>query len=68
VAGDLTVVGFDVVPEFGSFIPPLTPSDRTATPWLSGHWIELEQTGFAQLAGQPGAIGSAHPRPLVPIR
>jgi hypothetical protein len=30
--------------------------------------LELEQAGLAQLAGQPGAIGSAHPRPLVPIR
>jgi DNA-binding LacI/PurR family transcriptional regulator len=37
VAGDLTVVGFDDVPEIGSFIPPLTLSDRTATPWVSGH-------------------------------
>jgi membrane protease YdiL (CAAX protease family) len=28
----------------------------------------LEQTGLAQLAGQPGAVGSAHPRPPVPLR
>ena len=37
MAGDLTVVSFDDVPEIGSFIPSLTPFDRTATPWLSGH-------------------------------
>ena len=37
VAGDLSVVGFDDVPETRSFIPPPTPSDRTATPWPSGH-------------------------------
>jgi DNA-binding LacI/PurR family transcriptional regulator len=37
VAGDLSVVGFDDVPEIRSSIAPLTPSDRTATPWPSGH-------------------------------
>jgi hypothetical protein len=28
----------------------------------------LEQAGLAQLVGEPGAVGSAHPRPAVPIR
>jgi hypothetical protein len=32
-----TVVGFDDVPETRSLNPPPTPSDRTATPWPSGH-------------------------------
>ena len=32
-----SVVGFDDVPETRSFSPPPTPSDRTATPWPSGH-------------------------------
>ena len=68
VLGGSGVVCFDNVPETRSFIPPPTPTDRTATPWPSGRWIWSEQTGLAQPAGQPGTIGSGHPRPLVPIR
>ena len=46
-----------------------TAGDPPATA-LEGGFIQLqlEQAGLAQLAGQPRAIGSAHPRPLVPIR
>ena len=33
-----------------------------------GHGIPLEKADLAQLAGQPGAIGSAHPRPHELIR
>ena len=45
---------------------------RDGTPRPDAHigagYTALQQAGLAQLAGQPGAVGSAHPRPPVPIR
>jgi hypothetical protein len=63
-AGDTTdrVFGEYAVSSCTVELPPATA--------LEGGFIQLqlEQAGLAQLAGQPGAIGSAYPRPLVPIR
>ena len=63
-AGDTTdrVHAERAVPSFTVELPPARALDGRLIQ------LQLEQAGLAQLAGQPGAIGSAHPRSLVSTR